>query len=121
MTREELEMVPELVYSGKFTWEQAVREMIVFIIQNKGLFVLDKYDEDFISDLVIEFLDRGPGALSQYNPKQGNFFSFTFCFVKNICNSIIKQQSVHSVIDYHSISESILNYEEKCESYQNIK
>ena len=52
MTRDEIELVPEQVKAGKITWEQAVREMIVFIVQNKGLFVLYKYDEDFISELI---------------------------------------------------------------------
>ena len=93
MTRDEIELVPEQVKAGKITWEQAVREMIVFIVLNKGLFVLYKYDEDFISELIIEFLDRGPVAFSQYDPKQGGFYSFLFCFVRNICNSLFKKKT----------------------------
>ena len=121
MTRLEMERVPELVKSGKFTWEQAIREMSVFITQNKGLFMLFKYDDDFISEVVIEFLDRGPEALSQYNPRQGNFFSFTFCFVKNICNGIIKRKTIKNVMEYYTVSESILNYDDKVEQYSKIR
>lgn len=121
MTRDEMERVPELVESGKLTWKQAIREMSIFITQNKGLFMLFKYDDDFISEVVIEFLDRGPEALSQYNPKQGNFFSFTFCFVKNICNGIIKRKTIKNVIEYYTVSESIINYDDKIELYSKIK
>lgn len=120
MTRDEFEMIPENVKSGKMNWETAVRQMVVFVLNNKALFGLFKYDDDFISELIIEFLDRGKDAMGQYNRSTGAFFSYTFCFIKNLCSTICKKKAIKNVIDYHNLHESILNYENKVESYENI-
>lgn len=121
MTRDEFERIPEDVESGKTSWKTAVRQMIVFILQNKALFAIFKYDDDFISELIIDFLERGEETMSQYKRKTGAFFSYTYCFVKNLCISIIKRKSIKNVIEYHTVHESILNYENKVESYENIR
>ncbi len=121
MTRDEFEALPETVQSGKLNWNQGIRQMIVFILKNKPLFGLTRYDDDFISEVIIDFLDRGEAAMAQYLRLNGTFYSYTYCFVKNICNSIIKRKSIKHVIEYHNLYESIINYENKIDSYANIK
>ena len=74
MTRDELELVPERVKSGKISWQQAANDLIVFIIRNKQMFGLTKYDEDFISEIIIIFLDRCISAFNSYDKKKGTFF-----------------------------------------------
>jgi len=121
MTREEIEKIPEQVASGLLTWEQAVRQIVVFVLQNKGLFCLYKQDDDYISELIIEFLVRGTEAFEHYEKDAGSFITYIFCFVRNICSAISRKKSNRNKIDFHNISESIIDYETKMESYQNIQ
>ena len=78
MIKEDIEKIPELVKSGKKSWEQVCHELVVFIICNKPMFGLHKYDEDFISDFIIQFLVRGPEALAEFREEKGAFLSYLF-------------------------------------------
>lgn len=120
MTRDELELVPERVKSGKISWQQAANDLIVFIIRNKQMFGLTKYDEDFISEIIIIFLDRCISAFNSYDKKKGTFFAYLYCFVANICNSIKKERITRKIIEHHNINESISDYFSKIQDYENI-
>ena len=120
MTRDEIEMIPDKVKSGKLSWEQVIKELVVFIVKNKPMFGLQKFDEDFISDFIIMFLIRAKDSLSDYDTSRGSFFSYLFCMVKNISVAIFKQMAVQNKIDYHNIHESIMNYDNKIEAYKHI-
>ena len=120
MTRDDIDLIPEMVKSGKKNWEQVTKELVVFIIRNKPMFGLQKYDEDFISDFIIQFLVRGPESLSDYEDKKGNFSSYLFCIIRNIFTGLHKKAAIKSRIEYHNVNESIANYENKVEAYQNI-
>ena len=121
MTREDIEKIPELVKAGKTNWEQAAKELVVFIINNKPMFGLQKFDEDFISDFIITFLDKGPEAMNEYDISRGTFFAYLFCITRNFQTSLIKKAAIHNQIEYLKLSESIYNYENKIEAYMNIK
>ncbi len=121
MTREELDLIPDKVMSGRISWKQAVNDLVVFIIRNKPMFGLTKFDEDFISDVVINFLDRGEASLKLYDKEKGQFFPFLFCFVTNICNTVKKNRANNNMIENHTIKESIANYNFVTDAYQNIK
>ncbi len=121
MNREDFERIPDAIYSGKMTVSEAVREMAAFIANNKPVFKLQNYDEDFLSDFFIAFLERGEKSFATYDSSQGSFFSYTFCFVKNLCISVRKKRTLAKVMDYHSTSEYICVYEEKIQAYENIK
>lgn len=120
MTRDEIEMVPEQVISGKISWEQATRELILFVLRNKPLFGLIKYDEDFISELTIEFLSKATDSLRTYVKQNGSFFTYIYCIVRNICCSISKRKTAKKFIEYHNIHECIATYENKIDAYNNI-
>ena len=120
MTREELDLIPDNVMSGRISWKQAVNDLVVFIIRNKPMFGLTKFDEDFISDVIINFLDRGEASLKLYDKNKGEFFPFLFCFVTNICNTVKKNRANDNMIDTHTIRESISNYDFVIDAYQNI-
>lgn len=120
MTREDIEKLPEIVASGKSSWEQVAKELVVFIVSNKPMFALQKYDEDLISDFIIQFLARGPDSLGEYQNSKGCFLSYLFCIIKNILTGLFKKAAISSRIEYHNVSESIANYENKVDAYQNI-
>ena len=120
MIKEDIEKIPERVKSGSVSWEQVSRELVVFIIRNKPMFGLHKYDEDFMSDFIIQFLVRGPEALAEFQEQKGAFLSYLFCMVKNIVISLQKKAAMNSRIEYHNVSECIINYENKVDAYMNI-
>ena len=78
MTRDDIEMIPEMVKAGKMSWEQVANELVVFFMRNKPMFGLQKYDDDFISDFIIQFLVRGPESLASYSTTKGGFLSYLF-------------------------------------------
>ena len=120
MTRDEIERIPEIVKSGQMSWEQVAQELVVFIVKNKPMFGLQKFDEDFVSDFIILFLSRGKESLAEYDTSRGSFFSYLFCMVKNISAAIFKQLAIQSKIEYHNVHESIMNYDNKIEAYEHI-
>ena len=84
MTRDEIELIPDTVASGKKSWEQVTKELVVFIVTNKPMFGLQKFDEDFISDFIIQFLLRATDSLAEYENTKGGFLSYLFCIIRNI-------------------------------------
>ena len=120
MIREDIEKLPDRVQSGQTSWEQVAKELVVFIMHNKPMFGLQKYDEDFMSDFIIQFLSRGPKALSEYCDSKGGFVSYLYCMIRNIITSLHKKAALKSRIEYHNVNESIINYENKLDAYQHI-
>lgn len=121
MNKEVIEKIPEMVKSGQMNWEQAAKELVVFIISNKPMFGLQKLDEDFISEFIITFLDKGPESMNEYDTTRGSFFAYLFCITRNFQTSLMKKAAIHNQIEYLKLSESIYNYENKIEAYMNIK
>jgi hypothetical protein len=120
MTKENIERIPELVASGKMNWEQVTNELAVFIMRNKPMFALQKYDEDFMSEFIVQFLIKSSESFSSYETSKGNFLSYLFCIIRNIRTSLHKKAAIASRIEYHTVNESILNYENKVDAYENI-
>ena len=121
MTREKIDSIPEMVKAGKTSWEQVSKELVLFILKNKPMFGLQKFDEDFISDFIITFLDRGPASMAEYDISRGSFFSYLFCITRNYQTSLMKKAAVRNQIEYLKLSESISNYENKIDAYKNIR
>lgn len=120
MIREDIEKIPDYVKSGKMNWEQASRELVVFMMKNKPMFGLQKYDEDFISDFIIQFLVRGPESLAAYETNKGIFISYLFCMINNIVTSLKKKSINENRIYFYNVNESIIEYENKVDAYQKI-
>ncbi len=121
MTRENIDSIPEMVKAGKTSWKQVSKELVLFILKNKPMFGLQKFDEDFISDFIITFLDRGPASMAEYDISRGSFFSYLFCITRNYQTSLMKKAAVRNQIEYLKLSESISNYENKIDAYKNIR
>lgn len=120
MTRNEIDEIPEYVAAGILTWDTAVQELSVYILKNKSLFGLQKYDEDFCSEIIVSFLDRGKKTLKLYKRENGNFFVYFYCFVKCIFTSRIKQNAILNILEFHNVQESINTYYSEVEAYSRI-
>lgn len=120
MNREDFELIHGKIRSGELSCKQAVEEVILFIARNKPMYGIQMYDEDFISDFFIYFLERAEKIFLSYDPQQGNFFSYIFCFVKNCCKAVKKQRTSKQVIEHFTKDQSISGYEEKQTAYTQI-
>ncbi len=121
MTRDDFELIPEKINSGELSCKQAIEDVILFVARNKPMYGIQTYDEDFISEFFIYFLERAERIFLSYNPAQGMFFSYIFCFVRNCCNAVKKQRSIRHIMEYYSMDESISVYEERQLAYEQIK
>ena len=121
MTRDDFELIPGKIKSGELSSKKAVEDVIVFIARNKPMYGIQIYDEDFISDFFVYFLERAEKFFLSYDSSQGMFFSYIFCFVKNCCNAVKKQRSLKNIMEYYSMGESITEYEEHQSLYAQIK
>lgn len=112
--------IPEKVESGKLTKEQAVKELAILVEKNWGLFGLQKENPDLRSDILLKLLEKGYVIFESYDSNYGSFFTYFFCYIKNLQHTCRRLQAVRNVREYHNISEYITNYEQKLESYNSI-
>ena len=120
MEQFDLNKIPEQITSGQISKSFAVHQLAMFLSKNPALFGLNKKDEDFKSEVILLFLERGESTIALYNPDYGAFFTYFFCFIKSLMNCVTRSRASKKVQEYHSISESITGYEQKEEHYSKI-
>lgn len=121
MTIEKLKDLPELIKSGKMTVKQAIDEIGGFINQNYPVFGLNKYDEDFRSDIILMFFEKANRIFENYNEETSDFFTYLYSSISSLINSRRKMLAIQSLkekIDYH---EGINLNDEKVFFYENSK
>lgn len=120
MKNYELNYVLEDLNSGTITRKQAVNRICTFIIKNYPVFGLHRYDEDFRSEIILAFLERGEHILSLYNPRAGDFFTFIYCYLNTLANSKRKVKAKNSVSEIVVNEELKKSVEEKAYKYTSI-
>ena len=84
-----LNLLPEQLQNGSITRKEAVNQICSFISKNYPVFGLQKYDEDFRSDLILKVIERGDHLLDLYMPEHGNFFCFLHTYVTSLINKVL--------------------------------
>lgn len=110
----DLNELPELIENGKLSRKEAVDIICSFICQNYKVFNLQKYDEDFRSELLIYFLEKGEKVFTNYNPKLGDFFTFLYCYINSLVITKMRSTYLNNAKEKLLISEainSIIEYE----------
>lgn len=120
MNKDDIDKIPEAIATGKITMDQAINKLSIFILKNKALFGLHIKDEDFCSDVILDFLERAGESFKSFNPSFGTFSTYLFCILKSITSTKIKQKANRNIIEYYNISECINNYDSEVEAYENI-
>ena len=120
MEQFDLNKIPEQIKSGEISKSCAVHQLAMFLSKNPALFGLSKKDEDFKSEVILLFLEKGEATFELYNPNYGTFFTYFFCFIKSLINSVRRSRAAKEVQEFHSISESITSYSQKAERYSKI-
>lgn len=112
-----LNSIPDQINQGIITKEQAIKEVAAFICKNYRVFELQKYDDDFRSEIIVSFLEHGESFLNLFNPKIGDFFTFLYCYINSMISSKIRSCINKSTKEKVTIEESINSYQEKIENY----
>ena len=84
-----------------------------FIVENLPLFNLYRYDEDFISELIVCFLEKGEKIFEYYNPEKTEFFTYFYYFVCGIISSQRKNLQIAKFKDSMIFEENITTYYSK--------
>lgn len=120
MEQHDLNTMPVKMFNGELSCEDTVRLIGSFIAKNYRVFNLQKYDEDFRSEIIITFLENGNKFLQTYNPDLGDFFSFLYCFVNSIANTKMRSLIQKKLKDSLTIAEGINTIEETEYNYSKI-
>lgn len=73
--------------SGKITVQEAVSSTAVGIQNNKALFKLEHYDDDFVSEIVLKFLTRGSSIFEKFDENYGSFVNYLIANVTGYLKS----------------------------------
>lgn len=119
MTTDELKMLPELIATGKLSKKEAVDKIGGFINQNYPIFGLHKYDEDFRSEIMLAFLERGEKILDTYHKDTSDFFTYLFTNIKSMVNTKKKTKAIQALKDTIDLTEGINISNEKMCIYKN--
>ncbi len=120
MKNTELNSIISNFNNGEISAKEAVDKICMFIIKNYPIFGLHKYDEDFRSELILNFLERGEHILSLYNPQAGDFFSFIYSYIKMLTTSKIKKMAKKNISDIFVLEEFKKHVEERQISYSKL-
>lgn len=114
----DLNELPHLIEIGKISRKEAVNTICSFICQNYKVFNLQKYDEDFRSELLIYFLEKGEKLFTNYNPELGDFFTFLYCYINSIVITKLRSKCLYNSKEKILLSEAITSLSEK--EYSNM-
>ena len=101
----ELNDIPELVKQGKLTKSCAVNYMAEFIFRNYPVFELQKFDEDFREEIILEFMEKGKNVIDSYDSRRGNFFPYLYAHISSLVNKNIKLRAKNCLKELCTIHE----------------
>ena len=120
MNHKELNLIPQQLKSGQITVKEAVNQTGTFLMENYPMFGLHKYDDDFRSDIIVAFLERGEHIFELYHPEMGEYMTFLFSYVSTLINSRLKYLAKYSIHQKVTQEEALRMLDEKEIRYQNI-
>jgi len=116
----DLNSFPEKIRTGVLSQKDAINNICSFISKNYRVFNLQKYDEDFRSELIVSFLENGVKFLNSYNPEIGDFFTFLYCYINSMVSTRIRALSLKTLKETVTLSEGITSLQEKEYKYSRI-
>ena len=80
----DIEDLPYLVSSGKISKTDAVKRIAEEIYRAPRRFALASYDEDFRSEIIVAFLQKGCNVFARYNATCGSFRGYLYAFIQGL-------------------------------------
>ena len=112
--------LPQKLADGKLSAKEVIDQICQFVMKNYPLFGLQKFDEDCRQEIMLGIIERGIHIVSVFNPEIGDFFTFFYCHVCSIINTLIKKNNSSYMQDKLNIIESVNTINEKLNEYYKI-
>ncbi len=116
----QLSEIPTLISNGKLSKKEAVDYLALFIFNNFSIFKITNYDDDFITDVVTDFLENGEAFINNYIPEKSQFFTYFYSHVISIIKFVTKKKNRQLIREFYAIQESINNYDNEIDAYSRI-
>lgn len=120
MKNYDLNKVPQKLKQNEITLKEAINTISSFVCQNYPVFGLHHYDEDFREEVLLSILEKGSVIFEKYDPTQGNFFNYFYCYITSIVRTKIRTLAKKNIAESVAIAEHSKNLEEKEYNYNNI-
>ena len=98
---------------GEISMKDAVEKTCNFICKNYRVFGLEKYDEDFRSEILLIFLEKGQQFLENYRPELGDYFGYLCMVIKSQVQTHIRSIAKKKVRESFVIQNAPIYVEEK--------
>ncbi len=116
----DLNVLLELITTGVLSTKEGVKVLASYVCNNYKIFGLQKYDEDFRSDIFLAILEKGEKIFDLYKPECGDFFTFVFCFIKSLTKARLKKFAKNIIDEKIAMDESIFEYDNLVAKYNSI-
>lgn len=120
MEKINLNLIPVQIEKGIITTKEAVNIISQFVSLNYPVFGLQKYDEDFRSDIVLNILEKGVSIMEGYDNKRGDFFTYLFYQIKSLVHARARSTAKRKLESTITMPEKINLIEEKEFKYESI-
>lgn len=120
MKIKEFNELPQKLADGELSQKEVIDVLCSFVNQNCPLFGLQKYDEDLRQEILLGIIEKGIHIISVYNPQVGDFFTFFYCHVCSIINTLLKRNNSSYLQDKLNMVEGINFVNEKESKYHKI-
>lgn len=107
-----INLVPEMVKSGKISNLQAVCISAEFVFTNYRIFGLQKFSEDFRSEIIAKFMENGEKFIQSSLYKDIDFFKALYRYVISLVTTTKRHLAIEGIRTSLTIDEAIINYEE---------
>jgi len=81
MKKYDLNELPKLMATNQISQKETINYLAEFILENKPLFELQLYDEDFTSEIILKFLENSDKFLNNYNSQIGTFSGYFYSYI----------------------------------------
>lgn len=116
-----LNELPKQIENGIITKKDAVNKISIFICNNYKVFNLQKFDEDFRSEIVMYFLEHGEHILDNFKPELGDLFTYLYTYISSLTYTKRRTLAKKRITEIFAISECQNLYSEKEYNYSKLK
>lgn len=106
MRKFNLNLIPDMLQKNEVTRKEALNLLCEFILSDKPVFGLIKFDEDFVSELILRILERGTVIFDSFNPESGSFYTYFFKYVQSVKFHLLKELSINELKYKHVVELS---------------
>ena len=106
MRKLNLNLIPDMLQKNEVTRKEALNLLCEFILSDRPVFGLIKFDEDFVSELILRILERGTVIFDSFNPESGSFYTYFFKYVQSVKFHLLKELSINELKYKHVVELS---------------